>query len=162
MKKKYRIIFLSVFSATIIFSSLDKAIAIDPQLKGKYHSDIKVLEIDKGNVDKITNFFAHHESMAPYLFTFEAEDPNAKVHTRLFAPHFGVLEDPATGSAAGPLAGYLLKHNVFGSKFEIQNEQGIEMGRPSQIMMRGCINNGNSEIEIGGKCCFIGHSTFNI
>ena len=53
MKKKYRIIFLSVFSATIIFSSLDKAIAIDPQLKGKYHSDIKVLEIDKGNVDKI-------------------------------------------------------------------------------------------------------------
>ncbi len=116
----------------------------------------------KGNADKITNFFARHESTAPYLFTLETEDPRSKVHTRMFAPHFGILEDPATGSAAGPLTGYLLKHNVFGSKFEIQNEQGIEMGRPSRIMMRGGLNDGNTEIEIGGKCCFIGQATFNI
>jgi len=115
-----------------------------------------------GIVNKITDFFTNNKSIAPYLFTFEAEDPNSKVHTRLFAPHYGILEDPATGSAAGPLAGYLLKYNVFGNRFEIQNEQGIEIGRPSQIMMRGCINNGNSKIEIGGKCCIVGQASFSI
>ena len=35
---------------------------------------------------------------------------------------------------------------------EIQNEQGLEMGRPSQIMMRGHMTEGQSEIEIGGNC----------
>jgi trans-2,3-dihydro-3-hydroxyanthranilate isomerase len=116
----------------------------------------------KGNVDKITKFFNTHQSIAPYLFTFETEDPKSKVHTRLFAPHFGVLEDPATGSAAGPLTGYLLKYDVFGNRFEIQNEQGIEIGRPSQIMMRGSLAEDKYAIEIGGNCRFTGQSTFNI
>ena len=116
----------------------------------------------KANVDKIIHFFAKHQSIAPYLFTFETEDPNSKVHTRMFAPHFGIPEDPATGSAAGPLVAYLLKYDVFGSRFEIQNEQGLEMGRPSKIKMRGCITDGKYEIEIGGHCHFIGHATFHI
>lgn len=116
----------------------------------------------KGNVNKITEFFGNKKSMAPYLFTLETEDPKSKVHTRLFAPHFGILEDPATGSAAGPLTGYLLRYDVFDSRFEIQNEQGIEIGRPSKIMMRGCIIDGKFQIEIGGRCHLMGQSTFNI
>jgi trans-2,3-dihydro-3-hydroxyanthranilate isomerase len=116
----------------------------------------------RGNVNNITEFFNNRKSMAPYLFTLETEDPRSKVHTRLFAPHFGILEDPATGSAAGPLAGYLLKYKLFGTNFEIQNEQGVEIGRPSKIMMRGYTIKGKPKIEIGGKCHFIGQSTFNI
>lgn len=113
-----------------------------------------------GHSDKLAKFFGQHESGDPYLFTLETEDPNSKVHTRLFAPHDGIIEDPATGSAAGPLAGYLLKHNVFGRTFEIQNEQGIEMGRPSKILMRGDAD--EQRVEIGGSCCFVGQATFFI
>ena len=100
--------------------------------------------------------------MAPYLFTLETEDPSSKVHTRFFAPHLGIIEDPATGSAAGPLAGYLLKYSVFGNRFEVQNEQGIEIRRPSKILMKGSIVDGKYKIEIGGTCHVLGHSTFNL
>ncbi|MBN2621436.1 PhzF family phenazine biosynthesis protein [candidate division WOR-3 bacterium] len=62
----------------------------------------------------------------------------------------------ATGSAAGPLTGYLLKHDIFGRSFEIVNEQGLEMGRPSQIHMRGMLNNGSYAVDIGGQCAHVG------
>ncbi|MFX0137769.1 MAG: PhzF family phenazine biosynthesis protein [Candidatus Hodarchaeota archaeon] len=115
-----------------------------------------------GVVNKLTEFFANNKSIAPYLFTLDTEDKGSNVHTRFFAPHFGIIEDPATGSAAGPLTAYLLKYDVFGQKFEIQNEQGIEIGRPSKIMMRGSLDDGKFNIEIGGKCQMIGQSVFNI
>ena len=115
-----------------------------------------------GIFNKIIDFFADNKSLAPYLFTLDTEDSKADVHTRFFAPHFGIIEDPATGSAAGPLTAYLLKYDVFGQKFEIQNEQGIEIGRPSNIMMKGSFDNGKYDIEIGGKCQVIGQSAFNI
>ena len=115
-----------------------------------------------GNINNITDFFKNKPSLAPYLFTFETIDPVSKVHTRMFAPHLGIMEDPATGSAAGPLTGYLLKQHVFGDRFEIQNEQGMEIGRPSLILMKGAIVDGKYKIEIGGDCCFIGQSVFNL
>jgi trans-2,3-dihydro-3-hydroxyanthranilate isomerase len=54
----------------------------------------------------------------------------AKWKTRMFAPAFGIVEDPATGSAAGPLAVHLARHGriTFGSTIEI--EQGAEVARP--------------------------------
>lgn len=116
----------------------------------------------KGIMNEISEFIANNKSMAPYLFTLDTEDREANVHTRFFAPHLGIIEDPATGSAAGPLTAYLLKYNVFGQKFEIQNEQGIEIKRPSKIMMRGSLGNSKFNIEIGGKCHVIGQSVFNI
>jgi trans-2,3-dihydro-3-hydroxyanthranilate isomerase len=115
-----------------------------------------------GIMNEISEFIANDKSIAPYLFTLDTEDKESNVHTRLFAPHLGILEDPATGSAAGPLTAYLLKYNVFGQKFEIQNEQGVEIRRPSKIMMRGSLDNRKFNIEIGGKCHVIGQSVFNI
>jgi trans-2,3-dihydro-3-hydroxyanthranilate isomerase len=55
----------------------------------------------------------------------------ARVKTRMFGPGLGVAEDPATGSAAGPLAVHLARHGVidFGERVEIR--QGAEIGRPS-------------------------------
>jgi trans-2,3-dihydro-3-hydroxyanthranilate isomerase len=53
------------------------------------------------------------------------------VKTRMFGPGMGVAEDPATGSAAGPLAVHLARHGItaFGEQIEIR--QGAEIGRPS-------------------------------
>lgn len=53
--------------------------------------------------------------------------------TRMFAPALGVAEDPATGSAAGPLALHLARHGRIAFGEEIEIRQGFEIGRPSWI-----------------------------
>ena len=115
-----------------------------------------------GNVNNMKTFFSEKSCIAPYIFTLETTNMSAQVHTRFFAAHMGIIEDAATGSAAGPLTGYLLKHEVFGKSFEVINEQGIEMGRPSRIMMRGMLKDDEYTVEIGGKCTFIGTGEFKI
>jgi len=73
-----------------------------------------------------------------YVFTRQTVTPSAHVHTRLFAPMAGVIEDPATGSASGALGAYLVHHRVFGGDdavVRIENEQGYELGRPSRIFI---------------------------
>jgi trans-2,3-dihydro-3-hydroxyanthranilate isomerase len=115
----------------------------------------------EGNVLLLKQFFGERNA-GPYLFTFETTRPEAKVHTRFFAPHLGIIEDAATGSAAGPLTAYLLKHNVFGERFEIINEQGVEMNRPSQIHMNGEKHGDQYVVKIGGKCVFVGTGEFSV
>jgi len=53
--------------------------------------------------------------------------------TRIFAPHHGVPEDPATGSTAGLLAVHLARHGRIGFADEIEIRQGQEIGRPSRL-----------------------------
>ncbi len=60
----------------------------------------------------------------------------ASYRTRMFAPLLGVPEDPATGSAAGPLALHLARHNRIAFGEEIQIRQGEEIGRPSLLLAR--------------------------
>ena len=55
---------------------------------------------------------------------------------RMFAPAFGVAEDPATGSAAGPLAVHLARHGRIAFGEEIEISQGAEIGRPSTLLAR--------------------------
>jgi len=70
---------------------------------------------------------------AAYCFTREVEHPGLDAHCRMFAPHLGTAEDPATGSAAGPLACYLAAHTEGEGLRRFRFEQGIEMGRPSLL-----------------------------
>lgn len=56
--------------------------------------------------------------------------------TRMFAPGLGVPEDPATGSAAGPLAVHLVRHGVIAPGTAIEIRQGEEIGRPSLLHAR--------------------------
>jgi len=115
----------------------------------------------EGNANEFKKIFGN-EPRGPYLFTRETTKLGAELHTRFFAPHLGIIEDAATGSAAGPLTGYLLKHNVFGQSFEVENEQGIEMGRPSKILMKGEIKEKKYIIKIGGKSVYVGKGEFEI
>lgn len=115
-----------------------------------------------GNINNLREFYRDKNSVGPYLFALETVNSSARVHTRFFAPHKGIIEDAATGSAAGPLTAYLLKHKVFGESFEIENEQGVEMGRPSTILMKGAIRDNKYTIEIGGKCAYVGRGEFVI
>jgi trans-2,3-dihydro-3-hydroxyanthranilate isomerase len=83
--------------------------------------------------------------------------------TRMFAAAYGVNEDPATGSAAGPLAVHLARHGrtAFGEEIEIR--QGIEIGRPSVLYARA---EGSSErverVEVGGSAVIVARGEFLI
>ena len=64
--------------------------------------------------------------------------PTSTAYSRMFAPSAGVVEDPATGSAAGPLGCYLVKHGLV-QRDQMQDMvslQGVAMGRPSRMHMR--------------------------
>ena len=70
------------------------------------------------------------------VFSMETTLPGRDVHMRFFAPHHGIPEDPATGSASGGLASYLVHHGVVAATppvTTIRTEQGIEMNRPSKV-----------------------------
>jgi|SRR5581483_239519 len=76
--------------------------------------------------------------------------------TRMFAPSHGVVEDPATGSAAGPLAVHLARHGriAFGERIEIS--QGAEIGRPSTLHAEA---HGSAErleqVRVGGSAVVV-------
>ena len=94
-----------------------------------------------------------------FVFTREVENEGSTVHSRMFAPAFGVPEDPATGAASGPLGCYLVHHGVVPGAPTVRmvSEQGIEIGRPSFIQIEIDQEDGNiTGVRVGGQCYFIG------
>jgi len=100
------------------------------------------------------------------VFTQQTQTPNATVHCRMFAPALGIAEDPATGSANGPLGAYLVRYGLVPSQAQtvsLLSEQGFEMGRPS--LMYVTIDHVDQEIRgirVGGHCVFIGEGVLDI
>jgi trans-2,3-dihydro-3-hydroxyanthranilate isomerase len=83
--------------------------------------------------------------------------------TRMFAPHDGVPEDPATGSAAGPLAVHLLRHGVIASGQEIEISQGLEVGRPSTLFARATGSADRIDrVEAGGSAVLVARGEFRL
>ncbi|MFC4237510.1 PhzF family phenazine biosynthesis protein [Thalassospira xianhensis] len=68
-----------------------------------------------------------------YLFSLDPEDRSMTAHARFFNPIAGIVEDPATGSAAGPLAWQLAKYGYADVNASVRIIQGVEMDRPSVI-----------------------------
>jgi trans-2,3-dihydro-3-hydroxyanthranilate isomerase len=83
--------------------------------------------------------------------------------SRMFAPGGGVAEDPATGSAAGPLAVHLARHGRIGFGQEIEITQGVEIGRPSTLFARA---DGTAEqlerVEVGGSAVLVARGEFRL
>jgi trans-2,3-dihydro-3-hydroxyanthranilate isomerase len=78
--------------------------------------------------------------------------------TRMFAPSFGVAEDPATGSAAGPLALHLVRNGQVQPGEEIEIAQGAEVGRPSKLHARADAE----RVEVGGSSVIVARGEFRI
>ncbi|MGD0715487.1 MAG: PhzF family phenazine biosynthesis protein [Gaiellaceae bacterium] len=83
--------------------------------------------------------------------------------TRMFAPAHGVAEDPATGSAAGPLALHLARHGQIAFGDEIEISQGAEIGRPSTLYAR-VVGNADAveRIEVGGSAVVVARGEFRL
>ena len=100
-----------------------------------------------------------------FVFTCETESPDAAVHCRMFAPHFGIPEDAASGAATGALVAYLLKHRLLrpAPRVRIVAEQGLELGRPSRIFAEADVVDGRPRaIEVGGHCVQVGAGRITI
>jgi trans-2,3-dihydro-3-hydroxyanthranilate isomerase len=83
--------------------------------------------------------------------------------TRMFAPASGVPEDPATGSAAGPLAVHLLRYGRIASGDEIEIEQGAELRRPSRLYARAFGTPDEIErVEVGGSAVVVARGEFRL
>jgi trans-2,3-dihydro-3-hydroxyanthranilate isomerase len=83
--------------------------------------------------------------------------------TRMFAPAGGVAEDPATGSAAGPLAMHLVRHGRIQLGEEIEIAQGEEVGRPSKLYARVFgSDDGIDRVEVGGSAVIVARGEFRL
>jgi trans-2,3-dihydro-3-hydroxyanthranilate isomerase len=81
--------------------------------------------------------------------------------SRMFAPALGVPEDPATGSAAGPLAVHLARHGLIAFGQEIEIRQGVEIGRPSLLRARAVGSADAIErVEVGGAAVIVARGEF--
>jgi len=82
---------------------------------------------------------------------------------RMFAPAFGVPEDPATGSAAGPLACHLARHGRIDWGDEIEVTQGAEIGRPSTLFARAGGGGGLIDrVEVGGSAVAVARGEYRL
>ena len=88
------------------------------------------------------------EQFCVFVFSQTSEG----VYSRMFAPEYGVPEDPATGSSTGPLAAFMIKHGLLtgASNTRFISEQGTKMGRRSLLHVRIVGNKQGEEIYVGG------------
>ncbi len=100
----------------------------------------------------------------PYLICFDPELPTSQVRARMFAPDVGVEEDPATGSAAAALAGYLgVRDPTTTGTLRWVVEQGFEMGRPSILEVEADKHNGAiTAVRVGGACVLVSEGVITI
>jgi trans-2,3-dihydro-3-hydroxyanthranilate isomerase len=82
---------------------------------------------------------------------------------RMFAPGAGIPEDPATGSAAGPLAVHLSRHGRIDFGEEIEIRQGAEIGRPSLLYARAQGSAARLErVEVAGAAVMVAGGEFRV
>lgn len=132
-----------------------------PQMMVPVRSLVNVQELDGGKLD-LRAFNRACDAVGvgcAMVFTFETERPESTVHVRMFAPAFGVPEDPATGSANGALGAYLVHHqavDVAEPTTFIVSEQGAEIERPSKLYVEVDTTDGEiSAVRVGGQVVLV-------
>ena len=96
---------------------------------------------------------------AIFMFSTDPAGSTETAYSRMFAPEFGIIEDPATGSASGPLGCYLVHHGVVAGEAakRMVSLQGAAMGRASRIHIS--IDGDRREISrvrVGGEAVLVG------
>lgn len=104
------------------------------------------------NLEHLRRLVAPLEAKAIFLFSPETYSLENQLNARMFGEEYGVSEDPATGSANGCLAGYLVKYRYFGrNDVDIRVEQGYEIQRPSLLRLRAAQQGDKIDVNVGGK-----------
>ncbi len=108
------------------------------------------------------SLLANAESNMVFVFCFESGTAHAQIHARMFAPSMGIAEDPATGSAVAALAGLLATRQNDGNQKWVV-EQGIEMGRPSRMVLEyECRSAQAFTVRVGGASVQVSEGTLSL
>ena len=105
------------------------------------------------------------EETPVFFFTTDGASGREQVYSRMIAPGLGIGEDPATGSASGPLGCYLLRHGIVSQEEAraVVSLQGVAMGRPSRIHIS--IDGDRDRItrvRVGGTSVLVGRGELTI
>ena len=129
---------------------------------------------DRATVDRAVGDVRAFKSVVPSdvpIFLFSLDPPAADVerglqparepavYSRMFAPDFGIIEDPATGGASGPLGCYLVQHGLVSGEAaqKIVSHQGVAMGRPSRIHIAITGRpDAITKVRVGGEAVLVG------
>jgi trans-2,3-dihydro-3-hydroxyanthranilate isomerase len=111
-----------------------------------------------------TRFAKVFGGMGAFLYTRETTHAQNAVHARMFAPQFGIAEDPATGSAAAAFAGVAMQfEEPEDGTHVVTIEQGFQMGRPSLIHLTMEVSGGKLVSgEIGGEAVVVSQGTIDV
>ncbi len=116
---------------------------------------LKSLDAVKRCRVNLNKYYKHFNKIEPkpfLIFTSETYEESSSLNCRVFADHFGVPEDPATGSGNGNLAAYLSKYKYFEiDSIDISVEQGFEINRKSKLYLRTKNDSNKYNVEVGGK-----------
>jgi trans-2,3-dihydro-3-hydroxyanthranilate isomerase len=128
-----------------------------------YDNGVKHVYVALPSEDVVAGLRPHLGRLpAPYCFNCFAGE-GVRWKTRMFAPSSGVAEDPATGSAAGPLALHLARHGRIAFGDEIEISQGVEVGRPSKLFARV---DGSADdvqrVEVGGSAVTVARGELSV
>lgn len=110
---------------------------------------LEQISVDRAAYDK---FVAGQEAKIILAFCPEPRDRANDFAVRVFAPYYGVPEDPATGSSNGCFAGYLTEHEyVDDTPIDVRVEQGYEIKRPSLLHLRADRSADDMIVRVGGR-----------
>ena len=100
----------------------------------------------------LSTLIDHTVRAALLVFSRETVNPENTLHVRVFVDDYGFFKDPATGSANGNLAAYLLEHPYFSAvELQYRVEQGYEMGRASLLEIAAEKIDNRFLIRVGGS-----------
>jgi trans-2,3-dihydro-3-hydroxyanthranilate isomerase len=114
------------------------------------------------DVAQLTTVLQRVNGEGCYLYTHDTVDAAAAAYARFFNPAMGIAEDPATGTAAGPLAALLVANGIVtaapASEATVVIEQGHSMGRPSTITVT--VN--GPRVQVSGSGLVVAHGTLSV
>jgi len=115
---------------------------------------LKTLQNLRLDLHHASEYLARSGGKFFYFVSRETVDPKARLHARMI---FYNGEDPATGSAAGCCAAWMVAHSVAASDEQVLIEQGLEMHRPSCIFVRATKQDDGHDnhvvnVRVGGNC----------
>jgi len=125
---------------------------------------IEAIRRARPNPEHWTPAFAGQGFIGAFLYTRQCVHTTSAFHARMFAPDYGVAEDPATGSAAVGLAGIVNKYDKLPDGLHKRIvEQGYEMDRPSHITLTLDVANGRLKaVRIGGQCVRVSEGRLSV
>ena len=122
---------------------------VEPQILSAGNPTLFIAVKDEATVDRARLRGHMEDSYCTFVFAPVVEG----AYSRMFAPSYGIIEDPATGSSTGPLALYMMRHGLApsadGTRFT--SEQGVSMGRRSVLHVKIKGESGSAGISVGGQ-----------